>query len=286
MVAVLVAGPAFEHVHPVDAFAEVLPELLLRGHEQDETVGGLVHLVPHALLHAGQHILIEKPITDNTEQALELAALAKAKNLVLQVGHIERFNPVMSLLEARLTSPRFIEAHRLSPFPNRSIDIGVVLDLMIHDIEIVLNLVRSPIETIDAVGVPVLTRREDIANARLRFANGCVANLTASRISPEKLRKLRVFQTDAYLSLDYQLQEGKIYRRQGMEIICEDVPIEKDEPLKLELAAFADCARHGHRPRVTGHEAAAALDLALRITKLIEENHAKGISATTLPTLS
>jgi len=227
------------------------------------------------LLEAGRHILIEKPITDNTEQALELAALAKEKSLVLQVGHIERFNPVMSLLEERLTSPRFIEAHRLSPFPNRSIDIGVVLDLMIHDIEIVLNLVRSPVESIDAVGVAVLTRREDIANARLRFENGCVANLTASRISPERLRKLRVFQADAYLSLDYQAQEGKIYRRDGMAIVCEDVVIEKDEPLKLELAAFAECARHGLSPRVGGHEAAAALDLAMRITRLIEAGNAK-----------
>ena len=230
------------------------------------------------LLEAGKHVLIEKPITDNTEQALELAALAKSKNLVLQVGHIERFNPVMSLLEERLSSPRFIEAHRLSPFPNRSIDIGVVLDLMIHDIEIVLNLVRSPIESIDAVGVPVLTRREDIANARLRFENGCVANLTASRISPERMRKLRVFQSDAYLSLDYQAQEGKIYRRDGMAILCEDVVVEKDEPLKLELAAFTECARHGLRPRVGGREAAAALDLAMRITRLIEANHAKGVS--------
>ena len=226
------------------------------------------------LLEAGKHILIEKPITDNTEQALELADLARAKFLVLQVGHIERFNPVMSLLEAHLTSPRFIEAHRLSPFPNRSIDIGVVLDLMIHDIEIVLNLVRSPLASVDAVGVPVLTRREDIANARLRFENGCVANLTASRISPERLRKLRVFQGDAYLSLDYQAQEGKIYRRDGMAIVCEDVVVEKDEPLKLDLAAFADCARHGLRPRVGGREAAAALDLAMRITRLIGEGNA------------
>lgn len=223
------------------------------------------------LLEAGRHVLIEKPITDNTEQALELVALAREKNLVLQVGHIERFNPVMGLLEARLSHPRFIEAHRLSPFPNRSIDIGVVLDLMIHDIEIVLNLVRSPVESIDAVGVPVLTRREDIANARIRFENGCVANLTASRISPERLRKLRVFQSDAYLSLDYQAQEGKIYRREGMAIVCEDVTVEKEEPLKLELAAFADCARHGLSPRVGGQEAAAALDLAMRITGMITE---------------
>ncbi|MDB6135881.1 MAG: yceM, partial [Verrucomicrobiales bacterium] len=210
-------------------------------------------------------------ITDNTEQALELSALAQSRGLVLQVGHIERFNPVMGLLEERLTSPRFIEAHRLSPFPNRSTDIGVVLDLMIHDLEIILHLVKSPVESVDAVGVPVLTRREDIANARLRFANGCVANITASRISPERLRKLRVFQSDAYLSLDYQAQEGKIYHSEGMSIVCEDVKLERDEPLKLELAAFAECARHGLRPRVGGQEGAAALELAMRITRLIRE---------------
>jgi len=130
------------------------------------------------LLEQGRHILIEKPITDNTEQAQELAALAKERGLVLQVGHIERFNLVLSLIEERLTQPRFIEAHRLSPFPNRSTDIGVVLDLMIHDLEIILHLVKNPVESMDAVGIPVLTRREDIAN-------GCVANVTASRISPD-----------------------------------------------------------------------------------------------------
>lgn len=221
------------------------------------------------LIEAGRHVLIEKPITDNTEQAQELVALAQARGRVLQVGHIERFNPVMSLLEQGLTQPRFIEAHRLSPFPNRSIDIGVVLDLMIHDLEIILHLVKSPVASIDAVGVPVLTRREDIANARLRFENGCVANITASRISPEKLRKLRVFQSDAYLSLDYQEQEGKIYRRGPAGISVEEVTVEKDEPLKLELAAFANCARHGHQPKVGGQEAAAALALAIEITQRI-----------------
>ena len=222
------------------------------------------------LIELGRHVLIEKPITDNTEQALELVALAKQHARVLQVGHIERFNPVMSLLEERLTQPKFIEAHRLSPFPNRSMDIGVVLDLMIHDLEIILHLVKSPVESIDAVGVPVMTKREDIANARLRFASGCVANITASRISPEKLRKLRVFQSDAYLSLDYQAQEGKIYRRGPAGIVAEEVTVEKDEPLKLELAAFANCARHGHQPKVGGQEAAAALELAIEITRRIE----------------
>ena len=165
------------------------------------------------LLERGKHLLIEKPITDNTQQASELAELAAKRELILQVGHVERFNPVLSALEEHLTHPRFIEAHRLSPYPDRSTEIGVVLDLMIHDLEVILHLVRSPVQSIDAVGVPVLSKSEDIANARIRFENGCVANVTSSRISPERMRKIRVFQEDAYLSLDYQNQSGEIYRR-------------------------------------------------------------------------
>ncbi len=223
------------------------------------------------LLEAGKHVLIEKPIADTLEDAAALVDLALARNLVLQVGHIERFNPVMGMLEERLTAPRFIESHRLSPFPNRSIDIGVVLDLMIHDLEIILHLVRDEIVSIDAVGVPVLTRREDIANARIRFAGGCVANVTASRISPERLRKIRVFQGDSYLSLDYQAQTGELFRKEGLQIVREDVVVEKDEPLKLELAAFVECAANGGKPKVSGSEASAALKVALQITRLIEE---------------
>jgi predicted dehydrogenase len=221
------------------------------------------------LLLRGKHLLIEKPITENTAEARELAQLAAARGLVLQVGHVERFNPVLSALEQRLTHPRFIEAHRLSPYPNRSTDIGVVLDLMIHDLEIILHLVRSPIEGIDAVGVPVLSRGEDIANARLRFANGCIANITSSRISPERMRKIRVFQEDAYLSLDYQTQSGEIYRREGMEITREPVTIEKGEPLQQQIASFVDCAITGGEPKVSGSHAAAALELAVEITKRI-----------------
>jgi len=223
-------------------------------------------------LNAGKHILVEKPISDSVDDARALIDLAKEKGCVLQVGHIERFNPVMSQLEARLNSPKFIESHRLSPFPKRSLDIGVVLDLMIHDLEIVLHLVNSPIQHIDAVGIPVLTRREDIANARIRFENGCVANITVSRISPERMRKIRVFQGDAYLSLDYQDQSGWIYRKDGMEIAREEVEVEKDEPLKCELAAFIDCAARGEQPKVSGQQGAAALDVALEITRLIEES--------------
>jgi predicted dehydrogenase len=222
------------------------------------------------LLERGKHLLIEKPIAENPAHATELAQRAAAQQLVLQVGHVERFNPVLSALESRLTRPRFIEAHRLSPYPNRSTDIGVVLDLMIHDLEIILHLVRSPVQTIDAVGVPVLSRGEDIANARLRFDDGCVANITSSRISPERMRKIRVFQEDAYLSLDYQNQSGEIYRRSASGIEREEVEIEREEPLKQQLASFIECAATGRAPRVSGFQATAALELAVEITKRID----------------
>jgi predicted dehydrogenase len=225
--------------------------------------------VAQPLLHRGKHLLIEKPITENTKDASELAEMAAQNHLVLQVGHVERFNPILSALEARLTRPRFIEAHRLSPYPDRSTDIGVVLDLMIHDLEIILHLVRSPVQHIDAVGVAVLSRGEDIANARLRFEDGCVANITSSRISPERMRKIRVFQEDAYLSLDYQNQSGEIYRRSDGRISRDKVQIEKEEPLKRQLMSFVECATTGRAPRVSGFQATAALELAVEITKRI-----------------
>jgi len=235
--------------------------------------------VAEVLLEQGCHVLVEKPITESYAEAQHLIRLAEEKNLILQVGHIERFNPVLRQLEERLNAPRFIETHRLSPFPNRSIDIGVVLDLMIHDIEIVLHLVKSPLVDVDAVGIPVLMQREDIANARLKFANGCIANLTTSRVSPEKMRKIRVFQSDCYLSLDYQDQSGWIYRKDGLQIVREAVEIEKDEPLKLEIAAFVECARQGKRPMVSGQEGAEALRIALQITDQIERNAALATTA-------
>ncbi len=252
------------------------------------------------LLERGKHVLVEKPITETTADARALSQLAQERGLVLQVGHIERFNPALAALEARLKQPRFIEVSRLSPYPGRSIDIGVVLDLMIHDLEIILHLVRSPLKSIDAVGVPVLSRGEDIANVRLRFENGCVVNITASRISQDRLRKIRVFQQDAYLSLDYQKQEGYLLRLAGdgekessmlgklfglatdativtefagQKIVREPVEIDKGEPLKRELAAFLECARAGAQPKVSGREATAALELALEITRLIDEQN-------------
>ena len=260
--------------------------------------------VGKALLEAGKHVLVEKPITENTEDALALSDLAKERELVLQVGHIERFNPVLSALEGRLNRPRFIEVSRLSPYPGRSLDIGVVLDLMIHDLEIILHLVKSPLVSVDAVGVPVLSKGEDIANVRLRFENGCVANITASRISQDKLRKIRVFQEDAYVSLDYQNQSGYLLRLAqegekesslfgklfgvatdstivtafaGRKIVREPVEVEKDEPLKRELAAFIDCAQAGAQPKVGGREATAALELALEITRQIQAAGARPV---------
>jgi len=228
------------------------------------------HEIAIKLLERGKHLLVEKPITENPQDATELAELAARNQLILQVGHVERFNPVLSALEARLTHPRFIEAHRLSPYPNRSTDIGVVLDLMIHDLEIILHLVRSSVQNIDAVGIPVLSKSEDIANARIRFENGCVANVTSSRISPERMRKIRVFQEDAYLSLDYEKQAGEIYRREQGKITREKVPIERGEPLKQQLVSFVECASTGREPRVSGFQATAALELAVDITKRIQ----------------
>ena len=256
------------------------------------------------LLQQGKHVLVEKPMTDDTAQAAELVQLAQRKNCVLQVGHVERFNPVFKYLETAAPQPRFIETHRLSPYPARSTDIGVVLDLMIHDLDVVLAFVKSPVTSVDAVGIPVLSKSEDIANARLRFTNGCVANLTVSRVSPERMRKIRVFSSGAapsYISLDYRAQEGFIYRiaRDGEEessllkkimaaklgvgkdstivsefagkrIVREPVPIAKEEPLRLELQHFIECVREKHTPAVSGESAKRALDLAFEITRQIQ----------------
>ena len=258
------------------------------------------------LLAAGKHVLVEKPMTDNTAQAEELIQLAGKHACVLQVGHVERFNPVFNYLESVATQPRFIETHRLSPYPARSTDIGVVLDLMIHDLDVVLAFVKSPVTSVDAVGIPVLSKSEDIANARVRFANGCVANLTASRISPERMRKIRVFSGPAntcYISLDYRAQEGFIYRIArdgeaesplwkkllaakettivsefaGQRIVREPVPITKEEPLQLELKHFVDCVRARRTPVVSGESAKQALDLAFEITRQIQDGGDKTI---------
>lgn len=226
-------------------------------------------IAQYALL-CGKHVLIEKPITDNLRQAEILTRLAKRKNLILQVGHVERFNSAFMACQKIVDHPLFIECHRLSPFPNRSLDIGVVLDLMIHDIDIILGLMPdAKITRIDAVGVNVLTPYEDIANVRLHFKNGCIANLTASRISDEVMRKIRIFLKDSYISLDYQAQAASAYKKQGHAITKTAIPIEKEEPIKKEIESFTLCVRNMRKPVVSGVEAYEALKLALRIKKAV-----------------
>ncbi|MGE5280120.1 MAG: Gfo/Idh/MocA family oxidoreductase [Deltaproteobacteria bacterium] len=221
------------------------------------------------VLRAGKHALIEKPVTDDLRHAHQLIRLAQRHNVVLQVGHVERFNSAFIATKKLALHPLFIECHRLSPFPHRSLDIGVVFDLMIHDIDIILGLVRSPVRRIDAVGVSVLTPFEDIANVRLTFKNGCIANLTASRISDEPMRKIRIFLRDAYISLDYQAQEAFCYRKEKTAITKTAIPIEKEEPLKAEIEDFIACVRDNRKPVVSGQEAYQALKLASQIRKII-----------------
>jgi len=215
------------------------------------------------------HVLVEKPFVLKLEEADRLIELSKKNNLVLQVGHIERFNSAFSATLKLIKDVRFIECHRLSPFSQRGLDVGVVMDLMIHDIDIVLGLVKSEVKRIEAVGTNVLTKFEDIANARLHFKNGCICNLTASRISDEVVRKIRIFLKDAYISLDYKNEEAFIYKRKRSSIIKESLPIEKQEPLRKEISSFLDCIIHKKTPLVSGEVAKEALEVALEIQKKI-----------------
>lgn len=230
------------------------------------------------LMQHGVHLLVEKPIAATTADAEVMVAAAREKNLILQVGHVERFNPVLNVLETVLTEPRFIEAVRLAPYPPpreglhpRGTEVSVILDLMIHDLEIILHLVRSPVNHVHAVGVPVLSASEDIANVRLSFENGCVANVTASRISSERTRKIRVFQSDAYVSLDYEKQSGHCFRKTGGSISRSEVPVEKGEPLFNELSSFVHCVINRSQPLVSGQHAANALKLAVDICHHIRQ---------------
>lgn len=226
-------------------------------------------------LQHGVDVLVEKPLAETLAEAEELVDLAEREGRILQVGHVERFNGAVRALHRIVKAPGFIECHRLSPFPQRSTDVDVVLDLMIHDIDILLSLVKSPVSHVSAVGVPVLTDRVDIANARLQFASGCVANVTASRVSVERMRKIRIFQPEAYISMDYTTQEIAFYRRlppdpnapppQLPRIVKEEVTVEKEEPLRLELESFLACVRERRRPEVSGEEAVEALRVASQI---------------------
>jgi predicted dehydrogenase len=225
------------------------------------------HAVARALLEAGRDVLVEKPMTTTLEQAEDLIEVARRQGAILQVGHIERFNPAVEVLTRVAGRARFIEVHRLGSFSPRSLDIDVVLDLMVHDLDIVLALDGSEAVQVDAVGVPVLTPRVDIANARLRFASGLIANLTASRVSAEKVRKFRVFAPSTYVSVDFGRREAQVYRltpgEGGMpEIQVEQTAAPDEEPLKRQLAAFVEAVRRRSRPLVAGEDGLRVLRLA------------------------
>lgn len=223
------------------------------------------------LLEAGCHLLIEKPLCASLEEAQAILAAAQNHQCLVQVGHIEHFNPVIGYLEKVLNNPRYIISERLGPFSPRGAEVGVVLDKMIHDIGLVMALVRSPLVRVDSVGVSVLTPNEDIANARLAFANGAVANLSASRISPENIREIRVFQSDAYLSLDFAKQMGHTVMKKGFELKREEIPIDKAEPLLLELQSFVTAVRERSAPKVDAALGKSALEVALQITQQIRQ---------------
>jgi predicted dehydrogenase len=227
-------------------------------------------------LSAGVHVLVEKPITETPAEARSLIELAKAQKRILQVGHLERFNAAILAAEPYLTAPRFIECHRLAPYKERGTDVNVVLDLMIHDIDIVQTIVGAPIASIDAIGTKVFSDEIDIANARIRFENGCVANATASRVSMKTERKMRVFEDDAYLSLDLQQKILTLIRkREGpvavgqLPVSIEEQSLDQGDALKAEIESFLNCIRTGRPPVVGGEAGLRALETAMRITEQV-----------------
>ncbi len=249
------------------------------------TPTALHHPVARDFLAAGSHVLVEKPFTTTAAEARELIALAADRQRVLQVGHLERFNPVIRAVADELSNPRFIESNRLAPFKPRGTDVSVVLDLMIHDIDLIEHIVHSPIASIDAIGAPVFTDEIDIANARIRFANGCVADVTASRISLKAERKLRVFQADAYLSIDLQQKLLSIVRKPAVieegalpKVDLEERSFEQGDALLDEIRSFVAAVRQGGRPVVSGEDGLRALETATRIAELVTQG---GVTAGT-----
>ena len=228
-------------------------------------------------LAAGVHVLIEKPITVTIEEADELIALAEENRVVFQVGHLERFNPVLVALDGILQEPRFIESVRIAPFKPRGTDVNVVLDLMIHDIEIIQHIVKSPVERVDAIGAPVFTGEEDIANARILFQNGCVANVTASRISLKSERKMRIFQRDTYITLDFQNRKVLVAQKGSGELFPGIPNVKVDErelgeadALRSEIESFISAIRDGKPPQVSGRDGRMALETALIINASLD----------------
>ena len=224
------------------------------------------------LMENNIHCLVEKPIANDLSQAQELSGLAEKQKLILQVGHVERFNSAIRAVQSYVHNPRFIECHRMGPFKKRALDVGVVLDLMIHDIDIIMYMVQSPVSSIEAVGINVLTGYEDIANARLKFRNGAIANISASRLSAVEMRKIRIFQPDAYISLDYVKKAAVLFKKSGNRITRSGIPIKIKDALEQELASFVGCIQKNQKPLVSGREATEALRIALEITSCIKNS--------------
>ncbi|ALA59926.1 Gfo/Idh/MocA family protein [Nitrospira moscoviensis] len=234
------------------------------------------YAVAKACLEAKKHVLVEKPVAVQPAEAQELVALAVAHDRRLQVGHSERFNPIMLAMRPHIGTPAFIEGHRLSSFSERGTDVDVVLDLMIHDIDLVLSFNPGSVEEVRAAGVPVLSSTVDIANARIQFSSGCVANLTASRVSLNKMRRLRLFQRDSYVSIDFQSRQGMVSRRSAHPGRRPSIELEEfkggdEEPLKLQLESFLQAVKTGGRPVVSGEDGAAALEVAHEVLKAITQ---------------
>jgi predicted dehydrogenase len=228
--------------------------------------------VARELLERGCDVMVEKPITSETEQGRRLVEIAKINKRVLQVGHVERYNPAITAVAPLLHNIRFVEAERLGVFVGRSLDIDVLLDLMIHDLNLVQSLLQSKVVEVRAVGVPVLTEKVDITNVRLELENGAVANLTASRVSQERVRKVRFFSSEAYISVDTKEQEVKGFRLNNRSIEPMVVAVEKKEPLRAELESFLQCVADRSRPLVSGEDGVAAVDLAKQVATAIEES--------------
>ena len=229
------------------------------------------YAIAREFLEQGIDVLVEKPLTVGPIEARELVQLAQSKGAILQVGHLERFNPAIRKLESVIKEPKFVECHRLAPFVERGTDVDVVLDLMIHDIDVIASLVRSPVDRVEAVGVPVLTDKPDIANARITFSNGCIANVTSSRVSLKRERKVRFFQPDAYISIDYDQRRAQIFYKPPagatwLDIRAENIEIKEGDALADEIQSFLECVRQRTLPVVSGADGLRALEIAAMIS--------------------
>jgi predicted dehydrogenase len=227
--------------------------------------------IAQEFLEQGIDVLVEKPLASNLAEGRDLVETAQVGNAILQVGHLERYNPAIRKLESIIKEPKFVECHRLAPFVERGTDVDVVLDLMIHDIDVIASLVRSPVQQVEAVGVPVLTDKPDIANARIKFANGCIANVTSSRVSIKRERKIRFFQPDAYISIDYDQRRAQIFYKPPpgatwLDIRGESIDIKDGDALADEIDSFLDCVRSRSLPLVGGAEGLRALEIASMIS--------------------